>query len=114
MQALKLPEPFFLATEPIHFSKGIDGVVGVCRNILEKEPMEEGSFVFHNRARTQFMILFYDGDGFWLCKKRFSKGKLPKPNESEAPFREVDLRELFIFLWRGKGQVQFPEWWNKS
>jgi transposase len=32
-------------------------------------------FVFRNRSAKALKILVYDGQGFWLCHKRLSRGK---------------------------------------
>ena len=40
-----------LAVEPVDFRKGIDGLVAVCRQALEVEPMAGALFVFAGRSR---------------------------------------------------------------
>ena len=35
-----------LSISPVDFRKGIDGLCGICRNHLEKEPIEGAVFVF--------------------------------------------------------------------
>jgi transposase len=64
----------FLATEPVDFRKGIDGLAAVCRRALGANPLEGALYVFRNRSGTALKILFYDGQGFWLCMKRLSQG----------------------------------------
>jgi hypothetical protein len=58
-----------LAVEPVDFRKGIDGLVQVCRQRLNLDPMAGALFVFANRRRRALKILMYDGRGFWLCQK---------------------------------------------
>jgi hypothetical protein len=65
----------FLATEPVDFRKGIDGLVSVCRKALNEDPFSGGMFIFRNKRRTTLKILLYDGQGFWLFVKRLSRGK---------------------------------------
>ena len=57
-----------LAVEPVDFRKGIDGLVQVCRQRLNTDPMTGALFVFANRRRRALKILMYDGQGFWLCQ----------------------------------------------
>ena len=64
-----------LATEPIDFRKGIDGIAAICSNEFKKDPSSGTLFVFINRARTQVRVLFYDGTGYWLMSKRLSQGR---------------------------------------
>lgn len=66
----------FLQVKPVDFRKGIDSLVGVCRRQLDKNPFSGAIFAFRNRKNTAVKLLLYDGSGFWLMHKRFSKGKL--------------------------------------
>ena len=64
----------FVATEPVDFRKGIDGLAAVCRRALGDNPLSGALYVFRNRAGTTLKILCYDGQGYWLCTKRLSQG----------------------------------------
>ena len=64
-----------VAIEPADFRKGIDGLAEVCRNHLQQDPFAGTVFVFRNRRATAIKIIAYDGQGFWLCQKRLSKGR---------------------------------------
>ena len=52
-----------LAVEPVDFRKGIDGLVQVCRQRLNRDPITGALFVFSNRRRRALKILVYDGYG---------------------------------------------------
>jgi len=65
-------------------------------------PFSGALFVFTNRRRSGLRILTYDGQGFWLCYKRLSSGRLdwwPGP-ESES-LSHVSARQLQTLLWNG-------------
>jgi len=64
-----------LATQPIDFRKGIDGIVAVCRRELGQDPKSGTCFVFINRSKIMVRVLVYDGTGFWLMTKRLSAGR---------------------------------------
>ena len=64
-----------LAVEPADFRKGIDGLAGICKRVLNTDPFSGVLFVFRNRKGTSIKILLYDGQGFWLCQKRLSSGR---------------------------------------
>ena len=64
-----------LAVEPVDFRKGIDGLVGLCRQRLESDPITGAMFVFSSRSRKSIKILCYDGQGYFLCQKRLSQGR---------------------------------------
>lgn len=86
-----------VAIAPVDFRKGIDGLARLCREALNSDPFSGAVFVFRNRRRTAVKILCYDGQGFWLCQKRFSKGKFriwPSATGSDAPLQAHELQVL--------------------
>jgi len=91
-----------VAVQPADFRKGIDGLAGVCRNVLRQDPFSGCVFVFRNRRATAIKCLIYDGQGFWLCQKRLSKGRFQWWPESAAEaIRELDARDLQLLVWNG-------------
>jgi transposase len=38
------------AVEPVDFRRGIDGLAAICRQRLERDPMNGWAFVFRNRG----------------------------------------------------------------
>ena len=64
-----------LATEPVDFRKGLDGLAAVCRQVLREQPLSGALFVFRHRAGTALTLLGYDGQGCWLWTKRLSQGR---------------------------------------
>jgi transposase len=66
-----------VAVEPADFRRGIDGLARVCRETLQHDPFTGAVFVFRNRKGTALKVLMYDGQGFWLCHKRLSRGRFP-------------------------------------
>jgi len=63
-----------VAIEPADFRCGIDGLARLAQERLSSDPFSGCVFVFRNRRKTAIKILAYDGQGFWLCQKRLSKG----------------------------------------
>lgn len=102
-----------LAVEPIDFRKGICGLKAQCQQKLLCDPFSGTIFAFTNRARTSVKLLVYDANGFWLCQKRFSQGKLAWWPASS--FSTVSLRasELQILLAQGNPvKVAIPQDWR--
>ena len=89
-----------VAVKPADFRKGIDGLAGVCRVALSQDPFSGCMFVFRNRRATAIKILVYDGQGFWLCQKRLSKGRFRWWPGGEV-IRELQARDLQVALWNG-------------
>jgi transposase len=90
-----------LAVEAVDFRKGIDGLVGVCRQALEADPLAGAWFVFRSRSRRALKLLVYDGQGFWLCQKRLSQGRFAWwPTATNRTVR-VEAHQLQVLLWNG-------------
>ena len=101
MLQLTPPSRIFVATEPVDFRQGIDGLCAVCRQVLGDHPLEGAVYVFRNRAGTALKLLLYDGQGYWLCMKRLSQGRFtwwPKTADARVL---LSARELIIGLWHG-------------
>lgn len=91
-----------LATKPVDFRRGIDGLCRICRTVMEADPFSGYIFVFRNRKGTSIKILVYDGQGFWLCQKRLSKGRFQWwPRQELRDSITLAVHELQILLWNG-------------
>ena len=102
-----------LAVEPADFRKGIDGLAAVCREVLQKDPLEGAVFVFRSRSAKALKILVYDGQGFWLCQKRLSKGRFGWwPQSKGNGVYTLEVHQLQLLLWNGnpKGGQTAPLW----
>lgn len=87
-----------VAVEPVDFRKGIDGLAAIVRQWLESDPFSGAMFVFVNKSRQAMRILVYDGQGFWLCHKRLSKGRFAW-NFRGGKASDLAARELQQLLW---------------
>ena len=93
-----------MATEPVDFRKGIDGLATVCRRVLSDNPLSGALYVFRNRTGTTLKILCYDGQGFWLCTKRLSQDRFTWWPTTQDTSTRLSARELAIVLWNGNPQ----------
>ncbi len=95
-----------VSVEPADFRKGIDGLARVCREVLRKDPFSGSVFVFRNKSAKAIKILIYDGQGFWLCQKRLSKGRFRWwPQSSSALTRVLEAHQLSVLLSGGDPSV---------
>jgi len=104
-----------LSVEAVDFRKGIDGLCGICRVQLAKDPFSGAVFVFVNRRRTAIKVLIYDGQGFWLCQKRLSKGRFKWwPRNADHRLRALEVYELQLLMWNGNpGRAGVGPLWKK-
>ena len=91
----------FVAVDPADFRRGSDGLAALCRQRIGADPMGGAIFVFRNRRGTSLKLLNYDGQGFWLCQKRLSQGRLKWWPSSPQASERLSARELQILLWNG-------------
>jgi transposase len=104
----------FLATEPVDFRKGIDGLAAVCRQVIGDNPLGGAVYVFRNRRGTALKLLFYDGQGFWLCTKRLSQGRFTWWPSDQGASCQLSARELAILLWNGNPvQARMAQDWRQ-
>jgi transposase len=104
----------FVATEPVDFRKGIDGLAAVCRQVLGEQPLSGAVFVFRNRSATALKLLLYDGQGYWLCSKRLSQGHFHWWPHIHGASSRLAARELQILLWNGDPyQAQMAQDWKQ-
>lgn len=102
-----------LAIEPVDFRKGICGLKGLCLNQLDLNPFSGAVFSFTNRTRTSVKLLVYDASGFWLCQKRFSKGRLAWWPTSANKTTSIRASEFLILLAQGNPEkAAIPDDWK--
>jgi transposase len=103
-----------LAINPVDFRLGIDGLRASCIRELQSDPFAGYFFVFRNKKATAIKMLIYDGNGFWLCYKRFSSGKLKWWPKTPAEACNIRAVELSIMLQQGNPQIAaLPEDWRR-
>jgi transposase len=91
-----------VAVEPQDFRRGIDGIARICKETLASDPFSGAAYVFRNRRGTAIKILVYDGQGFWLCHKRLSKGKFACwPASPDRAATALEAHELSVLLFGG-------------
>jgi transposase len=92
-----------VAIEAADFRRGIDGLAQHCRAVLQEDPFAGVVFVFRNRRRTAVKLLVYDGQGFWLCHKRLSKGTFRwwPSAQDDAASAALQAHELQVLIRAG-------------
>ncbi len=97
MIPLTATTPIVVATMPVDFRRGIDGLAALCQYSLQQDPRCGTLYVFINRRATMIRILVYEQNGYWLMTKRLSKGRYrgwPRAGEPISALQAVQLRQL--------------------
>lgn len=82
---------YYICTAAVDMRKGIDGLCGVVRQILEDNPMSGYVFIFFNKDRDKVKLLVWDTDGYVMYHKRLERGTFEIIEQSEGN-RKLSLR----------------------
>ncbi|MFQ3578779.1 MAG: IS66 family insertion sequence element accessory protein TnpB [Bacteroidales bacterium] len=88
---------YFLCCKEIDMRNGFDGLSGIVRNSLGKDPISGDVFIFINRVRTHIKILYWDGDGFALYYKRLERGRYAGTTDNDLS-KQINREELMMLL----------------
>lgn len=87
------------AVAPVDFRKSFDGLCGIVRNDLRRNPTDGTIYVFYNKRRDRVKLLIWDGDGFWLHFKLLEQGtfELPALREGQCSI-ELTRQDVALLL----------------
>jgi len=88
---------YFLCCSTIDIRNGFDGLSGIVRNHLKKDPVSGDVFIFLNKNRSHIKLLYWDGDGFALFYKRLERGRYALSAHNE-PSKQIRREELLMLL----------------
>jgi transposase len=76
-----------LATHPVDFRKGMDGLAALVQRAQRADPFAGDVFVFRAKRTDRVKILAYDGTGLCLYSKRLEAGRFSWPSPAEGAVR---------------------------
>ncbi|KIC07316.1 transposase [Leisingera sp. ANG-M1] len=87
----------YLASEPVDFRKGMDGLAACVANNFELDPYSGAIYVFRSRRADRLKILVWDGSGLVLIMKRLTGKRFtwPKPQAGPIILSKVQFDTLF-------------------
>jgi len=68
-----------VASEPIDFRKGLDGMVAVVQRRLLFDPFAGDLFIFRSKRSDRIKVVAWDGTGLFLFYKRLEQGRFTWP-----------------------------------
>ena len=68
-----------VATKPVDFRRGADGLVALVREQLGHDPFSGAIFVFRSKRADRLKIVAWDGSGLVLFWKRLEQGAFRWP-----------------------------------
>ncbi len=92
-----------VATKPVDFRKGHDGLAAVVQKELGLDPHSGVAVVFRSKRGDRIKVLYWDGSGIVLTYKRLEEGKFAWPAVQDGVMRlsRAQFEALFEGLdWR--------------
>lgn len=97
------PVKVYVATRPVDFRKGIDGLALAVQEMFGLDPFCGAVFVFRSKRADRIKLLVWDQTGMVLVLKRLEGGKFVWPQVQDGVMRvsSAQLAALFEGLdWR--------------
>jgi transposase len=88
----------FAYPEAIDLRKGYDGLFGLVKQGLEREPMSGDLFLFVNKTRRGCKVLLWDGTGLCIFQKRLEQGRFASPWKTNGDVVQMTATELALFI----------------
>jgi len=68
-----------VATKPVDFRKGMDGLAALAQQVLGQDPFSGTVLVFRAKRADRLKLLVWDGSGLVLVSKRLEQGRFKWP-----------------------------------
>ena len=87
MIALPSGVRILIATKPIDFRKGMDGLAAMVKEHLRADPFSGTIFVFRAKRADRVKLIVWDGTGLCLFAKRLEQGTFRWPKIEDGAMR---------------------------
>ena len=84
--------------EPVDLRKGYDGLFGLVKQGLGRDPMSGDLFLFVNARRKGCKVLVWDGTGLCIFQKRLERGRFASPWRDDGEVVRFTSSELALFI----------------
>ena len=81
------PVRVLVATKPVDFRKGVDGLVALVQEHLRDNPFSGAVFVFRSKRADRVKLVWWDGSGLCLFAKRMENGGFYWPPIEDGTIR---------------------------
>jgi len=92
-----------VATTPVDFRKGHDGLTAMVQSVLRKDPFTGTVFVFRAKRLDRLQLLYWDGSGLVMAYKRLEDTTFTWPaiKDGMMALNHAQFEALFSGLdWR--------------
>ena len=98
-----------VATQPVDFRKGAEGLAALVRETMAADPFSGAVYVFRAKRADRIKLVFWDGTGLCLFAKRLEDGifRWPKIENGVMKLSAAQLSALLEGLdWRRVHEAQ--------
>jgi transposase len=88
----------FAYPEPVDLRKGYDGLYGLVKMGLGRDPLCGDLFLFVNRRRSSCKVLVWDGTGLCIFQKRLERGRFASIFRDDGNSVKLTASELALFI----------------
>lgn len=81
------PVRVLVATRPVDFRKGMNGLAALVQEQLRCDPFSGVIFCFRSKRADRVKLIFWDGTGLCLFAKRLEQGKFRWPRIEDGVMR---------------------------
>jgi transposase len=79
--------PIYIATRPVDFRKGMDGLAALVEREFDLSPFSGAIFVFRSKRADRMKAILWDGTGMVLVTKRLDQIKFVWPAVRDGVMR---------------------------
>ena len=90
-----------VATTPVDFRKGAEGLAALVRETMKADPFSGAVYVFRAKRADRVKLIYWDGTGVCLFAKRLEDGKFRWPNVQDGVMR-LSAAELSALVGRAR------------
>jgi transposase len=88
----------FAYPEAVDLRKGYDGLYGLVKQGLGRDPLSGDLFLFVNQRRKGCKVLLWDGTGLCIFQKRLEQGRFASPWRETGEVARMTASELALFI----------------
>lgn len=83
---------------PTDLRKGYNGLFGLVKDGLRRDPLSGELYLFVNRKRDACKVLVWDGTGLCIFQKRLERGRFASLWRKDGRCVELTASELALFV----------------
>jgi len=86
-----------VASRPVDFRRGMDGLAAMVTHVLLADPFAGDVFIFRSKRRDRIKLILWDGSGLCMVTKRLEAGSFtwPPVQDGAVTLSVAQLRMLF-------------------